>query len=320
VHAADRWRAVGALDLLVTLEPFRYGNSDPCQTVQLRPGGFVVWRATTMPSGPVTAALRRVGDDVAVDAWGAGAVEAVAASRGWLGEHDDRAGFDASAHPVVERLDHARPGLRVGRSGQVLDAAVAAVLGQQVTGVEAYDSWRRLVLRFGSPAPVPSVPTGVPVPRRGLWLPPTVGQWRRVGFDDLLAAGVTPQRARTLQRVVSTAAALERTLALPDRRSVDAALRSVPGIGVWTSAEIRQRAHGDADAVSVGDYHLAHHIGWALTGRRVDDAGMLELLRPWVGHRYRVQRLVEVSDVAAPRHGPRMSLPTHRPGPRPDRH
>ena len=50
-------------------------------------------------------------------------------------------------------------------------------------------------------------------------------------------------------------------------------MRSLYGIGEWTIAETRIRALGDPDAVSVGDYHLAHHVGYALTGHRVDDAG-----------------------------------------------
>src|SRR3712207_7264166 len=44
----------------------------------------------------------------------------------------------------------------------------------------------------------------------------------------------------------------------------DRRLRSVRGIGGWTSAEVRQRALGDPDAVSFGDYHLANWVGWAL--------------------------------------------------------
>ena len=42
-------------------------------------------------------------------------------------------------------------------------------------------------------------------------------------------------------------------------------------VGEWTSAEVRQRAIGDADAVSFGDYHVAKDIGWALTGTAFDD-------------------------------------------------
>ena len=47
-------------------------------------------------------------------------------------------------------------------------------------------------------------------------------------------------------------------------------------------------------------------VGWALAGGVVDDAGMLELLAPYAGHRYRATRLVELSGVAPPRRGPRL--------------
>jgi 3-methyladenine DNA glycosylase/8-oxoguanine DNA glycosylase len=79
----------------------------------------------------------------------------------------------------------------------------------------------------------------------------------------------------------------------------------VPGVGVWTAAETAQRALGDADAVSVGDYHLAAFVGWALTGERTDDAGMLALLEPYRGHRYRAVRMLELHVPPQPRRGPR---------------
>jgi 3-methyladenine DNA glycosylase/8-oxoguanine DNA glycosylase len=81
---------------------------------------------------------------------------------------------------------------------------------------------------------------------------------------------------------------------------------------VWTAAEIRQRALGDPDAVSVGDYHLPGIVGWALTGRKVDDEGMLELLAPYAGHRHRVIRLLELSGAHPPRRGPRLSVRDYR--------
>ena len=89
---------------------------------------------------------------------------------------------------------------------------------------------------------------------------------------------------------------------------MEKALRTVPGIGLWTAAEIAQRAHGDADAVSVGDYHLANHVGWALTGHRVDDVRMLELLEPYRPHRFRVTRLIELGVPRPPAFGPKMSV------------
>jgi 3-methyladenine DNA glycosylase/8-oxoguanine DNA glycosylase len=89
-------------------------------------------------------------------------------------------------------------------------------------------------------------------------------------------------------------------------------LSAVPGIGVWTTAEIAQRALGDVDAVSVGDYHLSAFVGWALAGRPVDDDGMVELLEPWRPQRYRVIRLLECSGFAKPRFGPRLTVQDHR--------
>lgn len=92
----------------------------------------------------------------------------------------------------------------------------------------------------------------------------------------------------------------------------DRRLRVVPGVRAWTAAEVRQRAHGDPDAVSVGDYHLPGLVGWALAGERADDAGMLELLAPYAGHRHRVTRLLELSGVRPPRRAPRMAPRDYR--------
>jgi NAD(P)-dependent dehydrogenase (short-subunit alcohol dehydrogenase family) len=64
----------------------------------------------------------------------------------------------------------------------------------------------------------------------------------------------------------------------------------------------------DPDAISVGDYHMPDTVAWALAGEpRADDARMLELLEPYLGQRGRVQRLLEVGRVTAPRYGPRMA-------------
>ena len=104
------------------------------------------------------------------------------------------------------------------------------------------------------------------------------------------------------------AAALERLVTRPAAQ-VRAALTSLPGVGEWTAAETEQRAFGDADAVSVGDYHIPKMIGWTLLGCRVDDAEMLELLEPMRPHRHRVVRLLEASGLAyEPRRGARLPV------------
>jgi 3-methyladenine DNA glycosylase/8-oxoguanine DNA glycosylase len=219
-----------------------------------------------------------------------------------LGAGDDRTGFDP-AHPLLRDIARRVPGMRVGRSGRVLEALVPAVLEQKVVGVEAWRAWRLLLLRFGDQAPGP-VPDGMRVfPPAGTWLHIPSWEWHR--------AGVEAVRARTVANAARVAGRLEEIAALPSE-DADRRLRSLPGIGPWTSAEVRQRACGDADAVSVGDYHLPALVGWALAGRKVDDAGMLELLAPYAGHRYRVTRLLELGGVRPPRRGPRMSVRDYR--------
>jgi len=83
-------------------------------------------------------------------------------------------------------------------------------------------------------------------------------------------------------------------------------------VGVWTEAETRSRAIGDADAVSVGDYHIPTLVGTTLIGQAVDDDGMLELLEPYAGHRNRVVRMIELYGVRRERRGARMSVRDYR--------
>ena len=120
--------------------------------------------------------------------------------------------------------------------------------------------------------------------------------------------GVERKRADTVRIACSCASRLEETLTLP----LDSAYRrlaALPGIGQWTAAEVAMMALGDADAVSVGDYHLPNLVAWTLAGEpRADDARMLELLEPFRGQRGRVIRLVVAGGGGAPRRGPRMPL------------
>jgi 3-methyladenine DNA glycosylase/8-oxoguanine DNA glycosylase len=83
-------------------------------------------------------------------------------------------------------------------------------------------------------------------------------------------------------------------------------LAAFPGVGPWTAAEVALVALGDADAVSVGDYHIPNTVAWALAGEpRGTDQRMLELLEPFAGHRGRVIRLIEAAGISAPKYGPK---------------
>ena len=136
--------------------------------------------------------------------------------------------------------------------------------------------------------------------------------WRSIPSWAWHRAGVEPPQSKT---IVASAARGDRiehaVLRAEDGAARDRVLTSLPGIGAWTSAETRIRSLGDPDAVSVGDYHLAHQVGYALTGHRTDDDGMLELLEPFAGHRQRVIRLIYAGASMEPRRGPRVPPDDH---------
>ncbi len=308
------WLAPFPLDVPLTLSVHRRGSGDPAYRAD---AAGAVWRTSLTPDGPGTVRVRSrraamtgsavtgsavTGMVVTGEAWGPGAGWLLDSLPAQLGFHDDRAGFTAR-HPVVDELALRYEGLRVGRSGRVFEALVPAVLEQKVVGREAHRAWRYLLGKFGTAAPGP-VPDGMRVfPASRTWACIPSWDWHRAGVEGV--------RARTIITAAAVAARLEQALE-EDPTEADRRLRSLPGIGVWTSAEIRQRAMGDPDAVSVGDYHLPNAVGWTLAQRTTDDDGMLELLAPYAGHRYRVTWLIELGGSRPPRRGPRMPVRDYR--------
>ena len=287
------------VDLRLTLGPLRRGRLDP--SMRFEPGG--VWRATRTPAGPVTTHLRSCPADgtVTIRAWGPGAEWALETFPALAGAEDTEDGFDPGTG-VVADLHRRLRGLRISRSGAVVEALVPSILEQKVVGLEARRSYARLVRDLGEAAPGPAAESlMVPPPAKVLASTPT---W------TFHRAGVERKRADAICRACSYAARLEETVDMsPDdaRRR----LTALPGIGPWTAAEVAIVALGDADAVSVGDYHLPNQVAWALAGEaRADDARMLELLEPWRGHRGRVIRLIAMGSGPAPRFGPKMPLRT----------
>ncbi|MFF4345410.1 DNA-3-methyladenine glycosylase family protein [Kitasatospora sp. NPDC001540] len=296
-----QWRPGYPLDLGRTLFPLQHGAGDPA--FQRTPDG-AVWRASRTPDGPGTLRILQRADGIDATGWGPGAGWLLEQLPAMLGAHDDPAGLVLPPGPLRE-AQRSCPGLRLTRTGLVMESLVAAVLEQKVTTMEAYRAWRTLLRDYGTPAPGPAADLGMRVV-------PSAREWTLVPSWAWHRAGVDPKRSATVLRAARLAARLEQAAAMPPADAF-ARLTGVPGIGPWTAAETLQRSNGDADAVSVGDFHLPNTVGWALAGRpRSDDAQMLALLEPYRPHRHRLCRLLPLTGARPPKYGPRLTPNDHR--------
>jgi 3-methyladenine DNA glycosylase/8-oxoguanine DNA glycosylase len=292
------YRLPRPVDLRLTLGPLCRGRGDP--TMRIGPDG--VWRASRTPSGPATLHIVLRGNEVVVRAWGEGGAWAADQALELVGGYDDAAEFDQMAlrHPVVADAWRRYSSARFCRSGGVTDVLVPTIIEQKVVGADARASYRGLVRAFGEPAPGPASPRLLlpPAPARLAGLP----GWAYHRFN------LERRRADTVRLACRVSARLDECgwsglgADVARRR-----LRSLPGVGVWSAAEVVRLALGDPDAVSVGDYHLKHLVSYSLAGEpRGTDERMLELLEPWRGQRGRVVRMLELGGRFPPRRGPRM--------------
>ncbi|KDA04979.1 3-methyladenine DNA glycosylase [Microbacterium sp. CH12i] len=295
------YRPALPLDVFRTVGVLMRGPKDPTMLID----GATLWRASRTPQGVATLALRSAAGEIRATAWGPGAEWALAQLPDLCGANDDATGFDVSGHPLLAEVARRTRAARLTRTDLVFDALASAVIEQKVTSLQAFGAWRVLIARFGERAPGPTP--------RPMFAPPSIDGWRRIPSWNWHQAGVEPPQSRAIARTAERGQRVaDAVLAAATGADRERILTSLPGIGVWTSAETRIRALGDPDAVSVGDYHLAHQVGFALIGERVDDDGMLELLEPWRGHRQRVIRLILASGIQEPRRGPRLAPEDHR--------
>ncbi len=275
-----------------TLAPLRRGAGDP--TFRVIDGE--VWRATRTPDGAASMRIGRVGAGIEIEAWGRGA--------SWVLEHApdlvgmrDTADFAPQAG-LLDRLNRRFPSLRMCRSLAVFEVVLLTILEQKVTGKASRESYRRLVWRFGEPAPGP----------QRLQVPPEPAVIAALPYEAFHGLNVERKRADTIRFAAHRATRLEEIVAM-SRADGWARLTAFPGIGPWTAANAMQVALGDPDAVEVGDYHLPNIVAWNLAAEpRADDDRMLELLEPYAGHRARAARLLKLGGSSPPKFGPKNAV------------
>lgn len=254
------------------------------------------WRPARTPAGTATLHLVRGPEGVVASAWGEGASWLLDRVPQLVGSADHPEDL-LTDHPLVSELARRHRGFRFGATGLVWEALVIAIVAQKVAGKEAGRSLKQLSRRFSEPAPGP----------RSLLLPPDPQAMAAAPYWEYHTLGIEKRRADVLRRAAGEAMRIQQ-LAESPTPAVATWLRRLRGVGKWTAAETVAVSHGDADAVSIGDYHLKNVVAWHLTGRpRGTDEEMLSLLEPFRPHRGRVIRLLETLG-GAPAFGPRQPL------------
>ncbi|MCB9384867.1 MAG: DNA-3-methyladenine glycosylase 2 family protein [Bryobacterales bacterium] len=161
-----------------------------------------------------------------------------------------------SADPRMAALVDCNPGLRVPGVWGPFEAAVRAVLGQQVSIEGATKQAAKLARLCNSEKYFPTP--------------------REVLDSDLTPLGGPAARRDTLRAVARAFAdgAIQPDADFDETRAV---LESIPGIGPWTAHYVSMRALGDPDAFPASDLVLRR--AWGSTARELSAAA--ESWRPW---------------------------------------
>ena len=261
------------------------------KTIKRRSG--VHWWPTATPEGPALVAFRPTGDEVRVDAWGAGGGWAVEQMPTLIGLRDETIDDFRPDHPVLRSLADRFGSFRVGGTGRWYEAVVTTAIGQRVVTADASQSRQRLATHHGD--------TSLGGPMGILPDPQTLLSLRD---HDFHRAGIELSRTRVLRIAAKYADRLERLADVPGADAVSW-MQQLPGIGPWTAGITSAIAGGDPDAVPVGDLHVPGMVTYAFTGEVGDDARMLEVLEPFAGHRGRVVRMVKMGGAGPPKHHPK---------------
>jgi 3-methyladenine DNA glycosylase/8-oxoguanine DNA glycosylase len=201
-----------------------------------------------------------------------------------------RAMFDLSADPQVigehlgaesplYRVSRKIPGIRIPGVWDPFEAAIRAVVGQQITVRAAVGLLERIVRMCGT-----RFETGFDESIEILFPTP-----QEIYDADLDGLGMPGARKKTLKAIA--VAWMDGSVPVTDYASPEeltSALLAIPGVGPWTAEYIALRGFGEPDAFPSSDIALRAAVG-RLLGRdeyapASDVAEIAEDWRPWRGY------------------------------------
>jgi len=176
--------------------------------------------------------------------------------------------------PRLAPLVNAAPGTRIPATWDPFEAAVRAVIGQQISVAGAITIAGRLAERHGRP-----VDGGGTITR-------AFPRPADLAHADLSGLGIPAARARTLTAIAR--AALAGRLRLDGYAPTDqigADLVAIPGIGPWSAQYVSLRGFGEPDAFPESDLGIRKaldSLGYPRASKRRKTA--VERLAPWRGY------------------------------------
>ncbi len=239
------WFRSRAVDGLEQVDDTSYRRrirvGDAAGTIEVRPGTDGVELAVDLPPGTglgtVVAGVRRLFD--------------LSADPAAVDQH-------LAADPMLRPLVARRPGIRVPGCWSGFEAAVRAVVGQQISVAAATTVVGRIVASHGTDGAFPDPDALVDAPLERL--------------------GIIGRRAETIRILARTV--LDGDLVLDGSLPHDdlvTRLVALPGIGPWSASYVALRS-GEPDAFPVGDLHLRRMLGAASEREALARA---DRWRPW---------------------------------------
>jgi AraC family transcriptional regulator of adaptative response / DNA-3-methyladenine glycosylase II len=250
---------------------------DGIESVDRDADGLVYRRSMALPNGPCIVEVRP-GPDAVHARFRLEAIAdlqvALQRTRRMLDLDSDPTVIDAAlgSDPRLGPLVAARPGLRLPGEADGTDAAIRAVLHQQVSVASARSVCARLVRMHGTRLEHPIGSVTHTFPDAETW----------AGVDPA-SLGLPMARAHTVIAVATVIA--DRSVDVSpaaDRISTTRKLLAVRGVGPWTASVIASRGLGDPDVFASGDLALrriASDVGLPSDVASLDHAAAR--WRPW---------------------------------------